>query len=139
MYIYVQNMNSLMVPRIFFFLDTCQGSQGAAGQQQCPSGNCLWKKNPSKNHKEKTGNKLGKKKKSTPTSFEAVFFLVAAKGLNNDRYNGKNVGWLVKRRAYIKQPPYSLRGVKGVVHDIRNRPVNSGCSPTGFTEPWRQW
>lgn len=80
-----------------------------------------------------------KKKKSTPTSFEAVFFLVAAKGLNNDRYNGKNVGWLVKRRAYIKQPPYSLRGVIGVVHDIRNRPVNSACSPTGFTEPWRQW
>lgn len=72
MYIYVQNMNSLMVPRIFFFLDTCQGSQGAAGQQQCPSGNCLWKKNPSKNHKEKTGNKLGKKK-SQPQPHSRLF------------------------------------------------------------------
>lgn len=73
--------------------------------------------------KEKTGDKQkNKNKKSTPTSFEAVFFLVAAKGLNNDRYNGKNVGWLVKRRAYIKRPPDSLPTcVIGVVHDIRNR------------------
>lgn len=27
----------------------------------------------------------------------------------------------MKRRAYIKLPPYSLYGVIGVVHDIRNR------------------
>lgn len=80
------------------------------------------KKNPKHPRiiKEKTGNKL-KNKKSTPTSFEVVFFLVAAKGLNNDRYNGKNVGWLVKRRAEIKRPPYSLHGEIKVVHDIRNR------------------
>lgn len=81
-------------------------------------------KNKNKTHpriiKEKTGNKL-KNKKSTPTSLEVVFFLVAAKGLNNDRYNGKNVGWLVKRRAEIKRPPYSLHGEIRVVHDISNR------------------
>ncbi len=47
--------------------------------------------------------------------------MVAAKGLNNDRYNRKNVGWLVKHRAFIKRPPYSICGVREVVHDIKNR------------------
>lgn len=53
---------------------------------------------------------------------------MAAKGLNNDRYNGKNVGWLVKRRACIVKPPYSLHGVKGVVHDVRNRASIQGAA-----------
>lgn len=48
----------------------------------------------------------GKQKQKTttskPNSFDVVFFLVAAKGLNNDRYNEENVGWLVKHRACIR-------------------------------------
>lgn len=66
-----------------------------------------------------------KNKKSSSTSLAALFFLVAAKGLNNDRYNEKKVWWLVKRRAYriYQRPPYSLHGVKRVVHNIRNRAI----------------
>lgn len=126
-----------MVQRIFLFLDTCHGWWGAA-DQKCPSHCCLWGGKTSNNHKGKDRKQTKINKKSTPTSFEAIFFLVAAKGFNNDRYNEKNVGWLVKHRTYIKWPPYSLHGVMSSAQHKKHA-VNLECIPTGFTEPWKQW
>lgn len=76
--------------------------------------NVCWKKNIQESKKKQ------KCKKSTSTSLGVVFFLVAAKGLNNDRYNGKNVGL-----------------VSGaLISDALTRETD-GMQP-GFTEPWRQ-